>query len=309
MTFEDYLLHLFYLVDALLEALKSDLGRPRLRSRGPEPSLHDSEVITMELAGEFAGIDTDKGIYCFFRRYHRGEFPALARTCRTSFARQAANLWRVKQLLHERLLALLPLADPVEGTPLWLLDSFPLRLCRLARAPGAKLFKDVAGFGHDPTSPRDLYWGLRVHVRCGDFGAAAQLQLTAAAVADVNAAVALAPPPGGWGPALGDRAYWHVDPLRRERWARAGLVLSAPFKKERLDPHPRRSAVIARLRQVVEVVIGQLATRFNAERTRARDLWHLCSRLARKALSHTAAVLLNWRLGNPPLQLDRLVVL
>ena len=80
---------------------------PRLRPRGPEPTLHDSEVITVELAGEFAGIDTDGGIYAFFRHYHRGEFPALARVDRTTFARQGANLWRVKQLLHGRVFRLL----------------------------------------------------------------------------------------------------------------------------------------------------------------------------------------------------------
>jgi hypothetical protein len=75
MTFDDYLLHLSYLVDGECEAL--NLGR--VRRRGPAPVLHDSEVLTIELAGEFLGLDTDKGIYRFFRRYHRREFPALAR--------------------------------------------------------------------------------------------------------------------------------------------------------------------------------------------------------------------------------------
>src|SRR4051794_20155539 len=124
MTFDDYLLHLFYLVDAEYEALNPG----RLRSRGPEPRLHDSEVLTMELAGEFLGIDTDKGIYRFFRRYHLREFPALARVDRTNFVRQAANLWRVEQLLHRRLLTHLPLRDGVSGEALWLVDSFPLHV-------------------------------------------------------------------------------------------------------------------------------------------------------------------------------------
>jgi hypothetical protein len=31
-----------------------------VRSRGPAPKLSDSEVITMEIVGEFLGIDTDK---------------------------------------------------------------------------------------------------------------------------------------------------------------------------------------------------------------------------------------------------------
>jgi hypothetical protein len=34
-----------------------------IRSRGPAPKLSDAEVLTIEVVGEFLGIDTDKGIY------------------------------------------------------------------------------------------------------------------------------------------------------------------------------------------------------------------------------------------------------
>src|SRR5688572_30586398 len=96
MTVTDYLLEVFYLIDTELGAM----NLPRLRGRGPDPTLADSEVLTMELAGEFFGIDTDRGIWRHFRRHHLAEFPALARVHRSTFARQAAALWRVKQLLH-----------------------------------------------------------------------------------------------------------------------------------------------------------------------------------------------------------------
>ena len=62
---------------------------------------------------------------------------------------------------------------------------------------------------------------------------------------------------------------------------------------------PASSAVLTRLRQVIEPVIGQLATRFLAEPTWARELWHLCGRITREVLGHIAAVLLNRRAGNP----------
>ena len=71
MTVTDYLLHVFYLIDSQIKAL----NLPPLRRRGPQPRLSDSEVITIELAGEFLGLDTDQGIYRFFRRYHRGSSP------------------------------------------------------------------------------------------------------------------------------------------------------------------------------------------------------------------------------------------
>src|SRR6516165_5463182 len=99
MTPQELLLEVFCLVDDELQAL--NLGR--LRQRGPQPTLSDSEVITMELVGEFWKLGTDQDLFRHFCRYHQAEFPALASVHRTTFARQAANLWRVKQLLQERL--------------------------------------------------------------------------------------------------------------------------------------------------------------------------------------------------------------
>jgi hypothetical protein len=295
LTFDDYLLHLFYLIDAELGAM----GLPRLRPRGPEPALHDSEVVTMELAGEFIGIDTDKGIYQHFRRYHLGEFPALARVHRTSFARQAANLWRVKQLMHERLFARVPLHED----PLWLVDSFPLHVCKFARAKSSKSFKGLAAFGYDHLV-RNTFFGFRVHVRCSDEGPLAPAGLTAADVSDLAAVPELVPPEGGVG--VGDRNYWGAD-RAAELLRRRGFRLLAPYRTKAKDPHPARSALLRRARRLVETVIGQLTERFHCKRTWARDLWHLCHRLVRKFLSHTAAVLLNVRAGNPPLQRAMLV--
>src|SRR4051794_32423190 len=102
---QELLLLVFCLIDDQLRALKL----PKLRSRGPsQTTLTDAEVMTIELVGEFWGLDTDCAILRHFRSYHAAEFPALASVHRTTFARQAANLWRVKQLLHERLAGILP---------------------------------------------------------------------------------------------------------------------------------------------------------------------------------------------------------
>lgn len=302
MTYADYLLELFYLIDSELEAMKL----PRLRRRGPQPRLHDSEVITMELAGEFLGVDTDKGIWAYFRRHHLAEFPGLAQIDRTRFVRQAADLWRVKQLLQQRMLGLLPLTDIASGEPgpLWLIDSFPLRVCRFKRAPTHKLFRGHgAAYGRDPTGEK-LFFGFRVHLRCTERGFCAAAALAPANLSDWPMLSDLLPEQV---PALGigDRNYWNPDG-QPALWEK-GLTLLAPFRKKSSDPTPKRSALLTRLRQIIEPVIGQLAVRFHCQRTWARDLWHLTSRLARKLLSHTTAVVLNIRQGNPPLQLNLLV--
>src|SRR5215213_4829921 len=91
----------------------------RLRQRGPTPVLSDSEVLTIECVGEFFGIDTDKGLYEHFGRHYRDWFPALGRIHRTTFVRQAANLWAVKAQLRQQLLGQVHFDQQVS-----ILDSF-----------------------------------------------------------------------------------------------------------------------------------------------------------------------------------------
>ena len=86
-----------------------------------------------------------------------------------------------------------------------------------------------------------------------------------------------------------------------------GVCLLAPYRQASNDPDPERSRYLSRIRYRIETVFGQLVERYDAKRVRARDLWHLGSRLARKVLSHTVAVLLNHQAGNPPRQLARLL--
>src|ERR1043165_6196760 len=97
------------------------LAGQRLRRRGPQPTLRDSEVLTMEVIGEFLGIDTESNIFTHFRRYYSDWFPKLGQITRTTFTRQAANLWKVKQELWQ------VVARSIHHDPyISIVDSFPV---------------------------------------------------------------------------------------------------------------------------------------------------------------------------------------
>src|SRR4051794_28624042 len=128
MCTNDLLLEIYCWVDDEIKGLK-------LRPRGPAPALSDSEVLTLELAGEGLGLDQDAALFRFFRAYHVAEFPALAHLHRTTFVRQAANLWWVAAQLQRRLSQRLAGADRF-----WLLDSVGLPVCQLARADRCRRF-------------------------------------------------------------------------------------------------------------------------------------------------------------------------
>ena len=168
------------------------LAGRRLRQRGPNPILSDSEVLTIECVGEFWGIDTDKGRYEHFCRYWGDWFPALGRVHRTTFTRQAANLWAVKAQLRQQLLGQVSF-DPAIS----ILDSFPMPVCRFGRADRCRRLAGLAAFGRDEGAKQTFY-GVRAHLRVGWPGVIADGQLAPANLHDLVLADDLVADAHGW---------------------------------------------------------------------------------------------------------------
>jgi hypothetical protein len=105
---------------------------------------------------------------------------------------------------------------------------------------------------------------------------------------------------------VGDRNYH--SPKTKEELATMSVELLAPYSSKKRDSAPKRSALLSRFRYRIDTVFSQLTERYSIKRVWARDLWHLASRLLRKVLSHTVAFLLNHQVGNPPLQLSKLLI-
>ncbi len=291
MDLSTFIISVFCLIDDRLK------GR-RIRQRGPAPKLSDAEVLTIEIVGEFLGMDTDKAIHLFFRRHYGEWFPALCEVHRTTFARQGANLWKLKERLWQEFLALAP-HDPTFA----LVDSMPLPACLFARAYRCSRFRGEAAFGKD-TLLRQTFYGFRVHMRVCWPGVITRLSVAPANAHDLRVLPELLESTRGL--AVGDRNY-HSPETREELARSTGVALLAPYRSKKRDPAPERSAFLSRLRYRIDTVFSQLTGRYCVKRVWAKDLWHLAGRLLRKVLSHTVAFLLNHRAGNRPLQLARLL--
>jgi Transposase DDE domain len=289
MDLDTLIVTVFCLIDDALDG-------QRLRQRGPQPLLADSEVLTMEVVGEYLSLDQDKAIFTYFRRHFANFFPALKHVHRTTFTRQAANLWRVKERLWQQLLHELEVDRAVS-----LIDSFPVPICRFARAPRCRRLREVSAYGYDELA-HQTFFGIRAHLRVCWPGVIVGLHLSPANVHELPVAERLLEGAQGW--ALGDRNYW--SPALSEKLFRQGLRLLAPYRSAQREKR-RWPLWLVQKRRRIETVIGQLVERFHAKRVWARDRWHFFSRWLRKVLAHTLFVQLCQQQELLPLRFAELV--
>jgi hypothetical protein len=293
MDLETFIIVVFCLVD---DFVRDFCRGHKLRQRGPRPILADSEVLTVEIVGEFLGLDTDQGLHAYFRRHFGHLFPGLRTVHRTTFLRQAANLWAVKQALWQHLTA-----QTCHDAAIVLIDSVPVPVCRFARAHRCCRLGGLAAFGYDPMA-HQTYYGLRLHLRVTWPGVITAATLTPANDADRAVAPQLLAGLAGW--ALGDKGYW--SPMLRAELATVGLDLIAPPPRTKARAG-RWPGWLVQMRRRIETVLGQLTERYHAKRVWPRDEWHLLARWLRKLASHTMAVLLCQRAGLTPLAFAQLL--
>jgi hypothetical protein len=66
MDLDDVMITVFCHID---EARPQVMSGQRVRQRGPAPILWDSEVLTMEVVGEYLGLAHDTALFAYFRQH------------------------------------------------------------------------------------------------------------------------------------------------------------------------------------------------------------------------------------------------
>jgi len=292
MLTEHYITEVYCFIDDMMKECWKNI-----RKRGPEPKLSDAEVITMEIAGESLGMDCDKAIHRYFRDHWRHLFPNLG--ARTTFLRQAANLWKVKQEIRKVLLThLLP-----NGSQISIADGFPMPVCGFRRAHFSKLFRREAAYGYCAAKAM-TYYGLKGHLLIDLSGVIVDCSVAPANVDEREMLMEMHAEAGS--NVLADKGYICNETMKAE-FSALGISLHTPLRTNMKDTRSSESVkALNSQRRLIETVIGQLTERFNAEKIRARDLWHLTVRIGRKLLAHSINCYINRKYGNPLLQFERI---
>ena len=289
----DFIISVFCLIDDEYKKVSKPIRRG-----GFSPALSDSEVMTMEIIGEFLGIDSDKGMWEYFKNHWLYLFPKLGD--RTTFARQAANLHVIKRVLQERFAKSLGAFSDT----LHMIDGLPMPVCKFARAHFSHVFKGQAAYSYC-AAKKEKYYGFHGHLVINSIGVITAGTFTAANIDERDVCPELLQKVEGL--VLGDKGL--IRPLLNTELAEQKIYLQTPLRDNMQDDRPKWfTKWIVSTRRLIETVIGQLEDRFHIEKIRARDLWHESSRFWRKLLAHTICIKINLAIGNEPLQFENLLI-
>jgi hypothetical protein len=162
MSEEDIIIFMYCSIEDLYEDLLKK-SQVKLRRRVYPPKLSDAEVIRMEIVVEYLKLDTDKGIWEYFKKHYLYLFPKLG--SRVNFVKQATNMWKVKQKL---LMSLSQKMDANSDT-LYITDGFPIPVCLFARARQSKNFNGIATYSYC-AAKKQTYYGFNGIITINSLG-------------------------------------------------------------------------------------------------------------------------------------------
>ena len=257
-TFEDFILLVYTVIDDLYQ--RSVPVCVSQRRNVHTAKMSDSEIITLSICGELIGIDSEKAWYSFVKRNYRHLFPHLC--CRTRFNRTRRALLQVTELLRQKLAQSFPIPD----SRYFVIDSFPLPVCKFGRARYCRSFReDGANYGKCP-SKKETYFGFKVHALITIEGYVTAFEITPASVDDREGLRDLAE-----NHLNGDKGYTGENLLQDMREKGICLMSLKPSNHKNNWPKEIRQ-LIFRFRRRVETVFSQLSEQLNAEKGKRKIL-------------------------------------
>jgi Transposase DDE domain len=272
------LISLYVLVDDLLPARRR-FGRP--------PRISDSELICLAVAQVLLDCPNERRFLRLAKRRLGHLFPYIPG--QSGFNKRLRRL--APQLLEAvRLLARL---SPSFCDRLRLLDSTPVPCAASRETVRRSALAGYGGYGYCRSHSR-WFWGFRLYLLCAPDGLPVGFELAPANAPErVVAAELLERVLTGGEIVIGDKGFAGAE-FEAQVAALGGRLL----RPDRKNEQPRHGS-LGSIRQWIESTFDTLKNQLSLERHGGRTLAGLISRIARRLLALTAALLHNWQHGNP----------
>ena len=250
--------------------------RPR---RGRPQTITDNELLCLMVAQMLLGQPSDRRFLGVAERRLGHLFPQLPSQSRYNercrqLAPKLVTLWRA-------------IACELPGfhDSLSFVDTTPLPCGQSVQTVNRSELAPWCGFGYCAAHSR-FFWGMRLVLWCGPDGTVRDFDLVPANTPERQ------PPAGQL--VIADKGFAGQE--FESAVAELGAILLRP---SRADEATRPKPPIGRIRQRIESIVNSLKDQLRLEHHLAKTPAGLICRIAARILALTAAIHLNWQLGQP----------
>jgi hypothetical protein len=270
------------IVKQILNPIADNLGNiPR---SGPKPGLSDVEIIAISLTADTLCFDSEN--YLFDRLFKYKPLPKLIH--RSVYNRRRRKLQKYIKLVQQIMAEAI-----VPSEQFHIIDSFPLPICRFARAKRIRIcresFETAPSFGYC-AAQRNTFFGYKIHAVCTVQGVFKHFQISQGNIADVhylqdvkdqfvNCVL------------LGDKAYLS-HPLQMNLFEDFNLRLITPKRRNQPD-FKKYPGIFRKYRKRIETLFSQLDGQFIIKRNYAKSFEGLTARVISKITALTCAQYVN----------------
>ena len=271
------------ITEALSDHIDNNGNIPKI---GRNPKFSDVKVIALALAAEFLSMDSENRLFDLIKDSAFFSLNGLIE--RSAFNRRRRSLRHyfntVLEYLSEKI-------SPAEDA--FIVDSFPIEVCRFARAKRVRVCKEnfdtAPDYGYC-AAQKNTYFGYKLHGLCGVSGVFKKIDLSKASIAvihylqdireDISQCIL-----------IGDKAYLSSE-IQLDLFQTQGVRLITPKRVNQKD-FRKYPQIFRKLRKRIETLFSQLCDQFMIKRNYAKSFFGLATRIISKIVSLSLAQFVN----------------
>ena len=246
------------------------------------PAMSDLEVISLSLTAEYMGIDSENDLFrklpCFFQ----------GKIERTVYNRRKRRLMPYQNAIRLELAASFN-----ESEDVFIVDSMPLEVCKIARSSRSKICREelysMPAKGYC-ASQKMYYYGYKLHAVCSLKGVFQAIDLTPANVHDIHYLNDLRDELSDC-TLLGDKGYLSAT-VQLSLFEYANIRLDTPKRNNQKGCKPQFS-LFRKSRKRIETLFSQMCDQFMVRRNYAKSFDGFKTRILTKITAMTVIQYIN----------------
>lgn len=258
-----------------------------------QPKMNDCSIIALAICAESISIDSENYLWSKIKKDHHKDFPDLID--RSNFNKRRR---RLRLFIHQVSLHLSQQLNKEEDV--YLVDSIPVPICRIAREQrckfGKEKFETAPDKGYSAVS-KSYYYGYKLHMVTSVSGVFHSIDLSKASVHDVYFLQNIKHSNLNDALLIADKGYISKE-MKTDLFHACNIQLATPSRSNQKE-QSTWCPVFRKSRKRIETLFSQLCDQMMLKRNYAKTVDGLITRLFTKISAITVLQFINYSNNKP----------